>query len=78
MRCSKARATCCTTASISNIARSRSSATTRRTTAIASGMNVTHLECSLTGERHEPGQLHNLAARGTAARPLRSRSGERH
>ena len=24
---------------------------------------VTHLECSLTGERYEAGQVHNLSAR---------------
>ena len=28
------------------------------------GMNVTHLECSLTGERYEVGQPHNLSAAG--------------
>ena len=27
-------------------------------------MNVTHLECSLTGERYEPGQVHNLSRTG--------------
>ena len=27
-------------------------------------MNVTHLECSLTGERYEPGQVHNLSKAG--------------
>ena len=25
---------------------------------------VTHLECSLTGERYEPGQVHNLSRAG--------------
>ena len=30
-------------------------------------MFVTHLECSLTGERYEAGQLHNLQQRGQAA-----------
>ena len=30
-------------------------------------MNVTHLECSLTGERFEAGQVHNLS---TAGKPL--------
>ena len=36
--------------------------------------NVTHLECSLTGERYEAGQVHNLQPRGQAAAgPLRSR-----
>ena len=41
---------------------------------------VTHLECSLTGERYEAGQVHNLSRAGQAAagalRP-RSRRGER-
>src|SRR6185312_13233072 len=27
-------------------------------------MNVTHLECSLTGERYEAGQRHNLSRAG--------------
>src|SRR3954452_15428874 len=27
-------------------------------------MNVTHLECSLTGERYEAGQVHNLSRAG--------------
>jgi threonine synthase len=27
-------------------------------------VNVTHLECSLTGERYEPGKAHNLSAAG--------------
>jgi threonine synthase len=27
-------------------------------------MNVTHLECSLTGERYEAGQVHNLSSAG--------------
>jgi threonine synthase len=27
-------------------------------------MHVTHLECSLTGERYEPGQVHNLSRAG--------------
>jgi threonine synthase len=30
-------------------------------------VNVTHLECALTGERHEPGKIHNL---GRAGKPL--------
>ena len=30
-------------------------------------MNVTHLECSLTGERYEPGRVYNLS---TAGKPL--------
>ena len=37
-------------------------------------MNVTHLECSLTGERYEAGQVHNLSQRRKAAAgPLRHR-----
>ena len=37
---------------------------------------VTHLECSLTGERYEAGQVHNLSrAREAAAGALRPRSG---
>src|SRR3954464_15267957 len=27
-------------------------------------MNVTHLECSLTGERYEAGKVHNLSSAG--------------
>src|SRR3954470_9036008 len=27
-------------------------------------MNVTHLECSLTGERYEAGEVHNLSRAG--------------
>ena len=27
-------------------------------------MNVTHLECSLTGERYEAGKIHNLSKAG--------------
>ena len=27
-------------------------------------MNVTHLECSLTGERYEAGKIHNLSRAG--------------
>ena len=27
-------------------------------------MNVTHLECSLTGERYEAGRVHNLSKAG--------------
>ena len=27
-------------------------------------MNVTHLECSLTGERYEAGKAHNLSRAG--------------
>ena len=27
-------------------------------------MLVTHLECSLTGERYEPGQVHGLSSAG--------------
>ena len=38
-------------------------------------MFVTHLECSLTGERYEAGQIHNLSRGGQAAAgPLRSRT----
>ena len=39
-------------------------------------MNVTHLECSLTGERYEAGKVHNLSQRGEAAAgALRHRGG---
>ena len=51
-------------ASGSSIARCRSSAITLPTTRIAEQVNVTHLECSLTGERYEAGQVHNLSRAG--------------
>ena len=39
-------------------------------------MTVTHLECSLTGERYEAGQVHNLSRGGQAAAgALRPRGG---
>ena len=63
-------------ASTSSIARCRSSATILPITRIADD-DVTHLECSLTGERYEAGQVHNLSKRGKAAAgALRSRGGE--
>ena len=40
-------------------------------------MNVTHLECSLTGDRYEAGQVAQPEPRGEAAAgPLRHGSGE--
>ncbi len=53
---------CFTTASKSIIARSRSSATTRRTADVEPC--VTHLECSLTGEHYAAGEVHNLSRAG--------------
>ena len=35
------------------------------TTETAETMNVTHLECSLTGERYEAGRVHNLSRRAS-------------
>ena len=72
-----ARGPCCTTAFTSNIARIQVERTPSRPHAIVDAMNVTHLECSLTGERYEAGQVHNLSRSGqAAARSLRSRRGE--
>ena len=64
MDCSKRRARCFTTASASNIAHPGRTPPSRRSHATAELMNVTHLECSLTGERYEAGQVHNLSRAG--------------
>src|SRR4051812_36977477 len=64
MRCSQPRATFSTAALASSIARSRSSATIPMITRTAEPMKVTHLECSLTGERYPAGQVHNLSSAG--------------
>src|SRR5205085_345199 len=65
MHCLRVRGLSFTSASASSTARSRWSANTPPITRTAeTRMNVTHLECSLTGERYEAGKIHNLSRAG--------------